>query len=200
MVQTKVGHSTLGRVCLCARASVCVWCLVCGVCVCVYEYDHFPSKYYTFCTKMAGFFCISSLHTEQCEQYKGYRYPTLTPNNECLPPYSSDTEEIRDLVTIWKPTGNTTSDSRDAYHYRGTPSSDFWGILATYSSSGYTQSFGHSDKKADAAFTELFETRLVRLLGAWHTSMVSCQIGPYLPCVSMVGRALLSGYHRPLKG
>ena len=64
---------------------------------------------------------------------------------------------------MWKPSNVTASDTLDAYAHHGTPSSDFWGILATYPGSGYTQSFGLSHSKAEEALEELFKTRLVRL-------------------------------------
>ena len=36
----------------------------------------------------------------------------------------------------------------------------------------------------------------LELLSVMYLSRVSCQNGPYLPCVSMAGGALLAGYHR----
>ena len=34
------------------------------------------------------------------------------------------------------------------------------------------------------------------IIPKFNISMVSCATGPYLPCVSMAGKALLAGYHR----
>ena len=98
---------------------------------------------------------------EECHSHIGLRYPTLTLNNMCIPPYDKHSEATQSFYGMG--VGNTT-----AYMYDGTPSDEFWGILATYSSNGYTKSFGHSFNTSDAAFREILMARLVRILIMFH--------------------------------
>ena len=90
------------------------------------------------------------------------RYPTLTLNNECQPPYDKDDEEVQNFQSSWQPANNETgSDTLTGFLFGSTPASDFWGELSIYPGSGYTQSMGHSHNKADGYLKKLVKNRLV---------------------------------------
>ena len=78
----------------------------------------------------------------------------------CIPPYNKHSEATQSFYGMGL--SNTT-----AYMYDGTPSDEFWGTLATYSSNGYTKSFGHSFNTSDAAFREILMARLVPHILCW---------------------------------
>ena len=97
----------------------------------------------------------------ECSRHIVHRYPTLTLNNECLPPYDKDEEEVQNFESLWQPANNKTGrDTLNGFLYGSTPASDFWGELSTYPGNGYTQSMGHSHNKADGYLKELVNNRL----------------------------------------
>ena len=98
----------------------------------------------------------------ECSRHIVHRYPTLTLNNECLPPYAKNDEEVKNFNSLWQPADNKTrGDTLTGFLHGSTPASKYWGELSTYPGSGYTQPMGHSHNKADGYLKELVKNRLV---------------------------------------
>ena len=94
--------------------------------------------------------CYIFVFQVECSGYIIHRYPTLTHNNECLPPYDKDDKEVENFQTFWQPSHNeSASTTISGFLYGNTPASDYWGVLSTYPGSGYTRTMGHSHNKAD---------------------------------------------------